>query len=149
MIVGYARTSTVGQIAGFEAQLKELQTTGWEKIFREQVSSIVVRAHLQAALKFIREGDVLVVTKVDRLACSVMELMAISQAMDQKQAGMRILKSGNGHPNADRQADAHRARQYCAVRAGNVVRAGNDVGTAARKHRERPGRRQISGSEAR
>jgi DNA invertase Pin-like site-specific DNA recombinase len=94
MIVGYARTSTVCQIAGFEAQLKELQAAGCEKIFREQVSSVAVRAQLQAALEFVREGDVLVVTKLDRLVRSVAELMVIIQAMDQKQVGMRILNLG-------------------------------------------------------
>ena len=94
MIVGYARTSTVGQIAGFEAQLKELQAAGCEKIFREQVSSVAVRAQLQAALEFVREGDVLVVTKLDRLARSVAELMKIIHTMDQKQVGMRILNLG-------------------------------------------------------
>jgi len=94
MIVGYARTSTVGQIAGFEAQLKELQAAGCEKIFREQVSSVAVRAQLQAALEFVREGDVLVVTKLDRLARSVAELMKLIHTMDQKQVGMRILNLG-------------------------------------------------------
>jgi DNA invertase Pin-like site-specific DNA recombinase len=94
MIVGYARTSTVCQIAGFEAQLKELQAAGCEKIFREQVSSVAVRAQLQAALEFVREGDVLVVTKLDRLIRSVAELMVIIQALDQKQVGMRILNLG-------------------------------------------------------
>jgi DNA invertase Pin-like site-specific DNA recombinase len=94
MIVGYARTSTLCQTAGFEAQLKELQAAGCEKIFREQVSSVAVRAQLQAALEFVREGDVLVVTKLDRLVRSVAELMVIIQAMDQKQVGMRILNLG-------------------------------------------------------
>ncbi len=94
MIVGYARTSTVCQIAGFEAQLKELQAAGCEKIFREQVSSVAVRAQLQAALEFVREGDVLVVTKLDRLVRSVAELMVTIQALDQKQVGMRILNLG-------------------------------------------------------
>ena len=94
MIVGYARTSTVCQIAGLEAQLKELQAAGCEKIFREQVSSVAVRAQLQAALEFVREGDVLVVTKLDRLVRSVAELMVTIQALDQKQVGMRILNLG-------------------------------------------------------
>ena len=94
MIVGYARTSTVCQIAGFEAQLKELQAAGCEKIFREQVSSVAVRAQLQAALEFVREGDVLVVTKLDRLVRSVAELMVIIQAKEQNQVGMRILNQG-------------------------------------------------------
>jgi DNA invertase Pin-like site-specific DNA recombinase len=43
MIIGYARTSTVDQIAGFEAQLRELQATGCEKIFREKASSVAIR----------------------------------------------------------------------------------------------------------
>ncbi|HXH55181.1 MAG TPA: recombinase family protein, partial [Gammaproteobacteria bacterium] len=47
MNVGYARTSTVEQVAGFEAQLKELTVAGCEKIFKEQVSSIAVRFQLQ------------------------------------------------------------------------------------------------------
>ena len=71
MIVGYARTSTVDQIAGFEAQSKELSAAGCEKIFREQVSSATVRLQLQSALKFVRNGDVFVVIKLDRLARSV------------------------------------------------------------------------------
>jgi DNA invertase Pin-like site-specific DNA recombinase len=71
MIVGYARTSTVEQVAGFEAQDRELRATGVEKVFAEQVSSIAARAQLEFALEFIRAGDVLVVTKIDRLARSV------------------------------------------------------------------------------
>jgi DNA invertase Pin-like site-specific DNA recombinase len=84
MIVGYARTSTVDQVAGFEAQFKELSAAGCEKIFREQVSSIAVRGQLQSALEFIRDGDVFVVTKLDRLARSVADLMAILQALERK-----------------------------------------------------------------
>jgi hypothetical protein len=44
VIVGYARTSTVEQVAGFEAQIAELEKAGCEKIFREQVSSVDVVA---------------------------------------------------------------------------------------------------------
>ena len=46
MIVGYARTSTVEQIAGFESQVKELTAAGCEKLFQEQVSSVGKRAQL-------------------------------------------------------------------------------------------------------
>jgi DNA invertase Pin-like site-specific DNA recombinase len=94
MIVGYARTSTVDQVAGFEAQLKELSAAGCEKIFREQVSSITVRVQLQSALEFVRDGDVFVVTKLDRLARSVADLMAILQALERKRVAMRILNLG-------------------------------------------------------
>ena len=84
MIVGYARTSTVEQIAGFEVQVKELAAAGCEKVFHEQVSSVTVRLQLQSALEFIREGDVFVVTKLDRLARSITHLMAILQALGRK-----------------------------------------------------------------
>jgi hypothetical protein len=43
MIVGYARTSTVEQVAGFEAQDRELRAVGVEKVFAEQVSSVAAR----------------------------------------------------------------------------------------------------------
>ena len=42
MIVAYTRTSTLDQVAGFEAQVKELSAAGCEKIFQEQVSSVTV-----------------------------------------------------------------------------------------------------------
>jgi DNA invertase Pin-like site-specific DNA recombinase len=94
MIVGYARTSIVDQVAGFEAQFKELSEAGCEKIFREQVSSITVRVQLQSALEFVRDGDVFVVTKLDRLARSVADLMTILQALERKRVAMRILNLG-------------------------------------------------------
>ena len=50
MIVGYARTSSLGQIAGLEAQERELQAAGCDKIFREQVSSVAERQQLEATL---------------------------------------------------------------------------------------------------
>ena len=71
MLIGYARTSTVEQVAGFEAQVRELKATGAKKIFREQISSAASRAQLEAAIDYCREGDTLVVTKLDRLARSV------------------------------------------------------------------------------
>jgi DNA invertase Pin-like site-specific DNA recombinase len=94
MIIGYARTSTTEQIAGLEAQLRELEAAQCQKIYQEQVSSISVRAQLEAALEFAREGDVLVATKLDRLARSVVDLMTIIQTLEKKQVGLRILNLG-------------------------------------------------------
>ena len=85
---------TVDQVAGFEGQFKELSAAGCEKIFREQVSSITLRVQLQLALEFVREGDVFVVTKLDRLARSVADVMAILQALERKRVAMRILNLG-------------------------------------------------------
>ena len=91
MLVGYARTSTVEQVAGFEAQLTELEMTGCEKLFREQVSSIGKRVELERALDFCRDGDALVVTKLDRLARSVGHLAEIITRLEKKGVGLRIL----------------------------------------------------------
>lgn len=94
MIIGYARTSTADQIAGLEAQLRELQAAGCEKIFREKASSVEIRSQLQSAMEFIREGDFLVITKLDRLARSVSDLMVIIQDLESKKVGLRILNLG-------------------------------------------------------
>ena len=91
MIVGYARTSTVEQVAGFEAQVRELQSIGAKKIFREQISSVASRAQLEGAIDFCREGDMLVVCKLDRLARSVRDLVRIIDTLKAKDVGLRIL----------------------------------------------------------
>ena len=79
MRIGYARTSTIDQVAGFEAQQRDLEAAGCEKTFREQTSAVGPRKQLEAALEFMREGDALVVTKLDRLARSVPHLIEITQ----------------------------------------------------------------------
>src|SRR5262245_25061323 len=92
MLVGYARTSTADQAAGFEAQIAELQKAACEKIFSEQVSAVAKqRPELEAALEFVRQGDVLVVTKLDRLARSVVHFGQLSEYLAMKGVGLRIL----------------------------------------------------------
>jgi len=90
MRIGYARTSTVDQQAGLDAQLAELERLGCTKLFHEQVSSVAERAQLEAALDYLRDGDTLVVTKLDRLARSVPHLLAIIERVRAKQASIEI-----------------------------------------------------------
>jgi DNA invertase Pin-like site-specific DNA recombinase len=78
MLVGYARTSSLAQVAGLEAQERELRTAGCDKIFAEQVSSVAQREQLELALDYVREGDTFTVTKLDRLARSVGDLLETS-----------------------------------------------------------------------
>lgn len=94
MIVGYARTSTTEQVAGFEAQERDLRATGAERVFAEQVSSVGARPQLEAALMFVRQGDVFVVTKLDRLARSVANLLEIVIRLEAKGVALRILNLG-------------------------------------------------------
>jgi DNA invertase Pin-like site-specific DNA recombinase len=91
MKIGYARTSTVEQIAGLEAQERELRAAGAEKVFSERVSSVAKREQLEAALEFCRYGDVLVVTKLDRLARSVTDLVAITSKLKAKGVELQVL----------------------------------------------------------
>jgi DNA invertase Pin-like site-specific DNA recombinase len=92
MIVGYARTSTIDQDAGLEAQHRDLSAAGVEKLFSEQVSSVAQRPQLAAALDFVREGDVFVVTKLDRLARNVGDLVEITRRLEAKGVALRILQ---------------------------------------------------------
>lgn len=96
MIVGYARTSTLVQTAGLEAQERDLAAAGCERVFVEQVSSVDVTARekLTEALEYVREGDTLVVTKLDRLARSVAHLLEVLDVLTTKGASLRILSMG-------------------------------------------------------
>ena len=94
MIVAYARTSTVEQVAGFESQDRDLKAIGAERVFAEQVSSVGERPELEAAIGFVRQGDVFAVTKLDRLARSVANLMEIVARLEAKGVTLRILNLG-------------------------------------------------------
>ena len=54
MLIGYARTSTVEQVAGLEAQEAALGATGCSKLFQEQASSVAQRDQLDAALDWVQ-----------------------------------------------------------------------------------------------
>jgi DNA invertase Pin-like site-specific DNA recombinase len=94
MLVGYARTSTTDQKAGLAAQERDLRAAGCEKVFAEQISSVAQRDKLQTCLDFVREGDVLVVTKPDRLARSTADLLAIESDLSKRGIGLVILSMG-------------------------------------------------------
>ena len=96
MLIGYARTSTLDQTAGLDAQRRDLTAAGCTRLYEEQVSSVdvVARTELASALSFIREGDTLVVTKLDRLARSTRHLMEIVGTLEERKAGLRVLDMG-------------------------------------------------------
>lgn len=96
-LIGYARTSTTDQQAGLEAQLRDLKGAECRKIFSEQASAIGERAQLEAALDYCRDGDTLVVTKLDRLARSARHLSELVDRLESKSVTLRILNFG-GEP---------------------------------------------------
>jgi len=94
MIVGYARTSTSDQTAGLAAQERDLRAAGAERVFSELVSSVAQRDRLAECLAFLRDGDVLMVTKPDRLARSTAELLAIEADLSKRGIGLVVLSMG-------------------------------------------------------
>ena len=89
--VGYARVSTVGQ--SLDAQLQAL--VACDKIFQEKVSGAKDdRPQLSLLLDFVREGDVVMVTKLDRLARNTRHLLEISEFLSRKRVSLRILNLG-------------------------------------------------------
>lgn len=90
MILGYARVSTEGQ--SLEAQLDALRAAGVERIFSEKISgSKRARPELDKLIDQLRPGDVVSVTKYDRLSRSLQDLLSIVEAIRAKGAGFRSL----------------------------------------------------------
>ncbi len=79
-IIGYARVSSVGQ--SLTVQNDKLNDYGCDKIYQEKISGTTAnRTQLSACLDFIREGDKLVITKLDRLARSTFHLTQIAEEL--------------------------------------------------------------------
>jgi DNA invertase Pin-like site-specific DNA recombinase len=90
MIYGYARVSTDGQ--SVDAQVKQLRAAGAEKVFRETASGARAdRAQLRLVIGKLESGDVLTVTRLDRLARSTRDLLNTLAQIADKGAGFRSL----------------------------------------------------------
>lgn len=90
MLVGYARVSTVDQSP--EMQIDALKTAGCEKIFTETASGGKAdRPELQNALVYLRDGDRLVVWKLDRLARSIGQLIQTLEHLEARKIGLQSI----------------------------------------------------------
>jgi len=90
MILGYARVSTEDQ--SLDAQLDALKEVGAKRVYADKISgSVQKRPELDRLLDQLRDGDVVVVTKYDRLARSLKDLLEIVEAIKGKGAGFRSL----------------------------------------------------------
>jgi len=90
MIYGYARVSTDGQ--SVDAQVRQLRTAGCEKVYRETASGAQTdRAQLRRVLDQLAAGDVLMVTRLDRLARSTRDLLNTLATIADRRAGFRSL----------------------------------------------------------
>ena len=89
-IVGYARVSTDGQT--LDAQQVALKVAGADKVFAEKVSGAKTdRRQLQRAIEALGGGDVLLVTRLDRLARSTRDLLNVLATISERGAGFRSI----------------------------------------------------------
>jgi DNA invertase Pin-like site-specific DNA recombinase len=93
-IIGYARVSTAGQDNGLETQKVLLEEAGAIKVFHEKMTgtSMKHRTALKECMEYLREGDTLVVTKIDRLARSIIDLNKLVGELKEKSVNVRFLK---------------------------------------------------------
>ena len=89
MLFGYARVSTQDQ--NLSLQLDELIKAGCQKIYQEKVSSAKLRPQLQKMLDVLREGDTVIVWKLDRLGRSLKELFTLVNDFEAKRIGFQSL----------------------------------------------------------
>jgi len=89
-VIGYARVSTDGQT--LDSQQSALLAAGAEKVFAEKISGAVTdRRQLAKAIAALNAGDVLLVTRLDRLARSTRDLLNVMASISEKDAGFRSL----------------------------------------------------------
>lgn len=90
---GYARTSTVEQGAGLDDQVKRLRAAGCNKVFAEQVSATDMENRTQwaAMMASLKSGDTVTITKIDRAARSIADMVAITKAIVDAGASLRVL----------------------------------------------------------
>jgi len=89
-IIGYARVSTEGQ--ELTAQLEQLNGAGVDKVFKEKASGVKQdRPQLTAMIDTLREGDTVIICKLDRIARSTKHLLEIVDQLEAKQVAFKVL----------------------------------------------------------
>jgi len=88
--VGYARVSTEEQT--LDVQLEQLKQAGVEKVYQEKASGIKEdRPQLAMMIDYVREGDTVVVCKLDRIARSTKHLLTITETLENKGVAFKVL----------------------------------------------------------
>src|SRR5260221_7817103 len=90
--VGYARVSTHSQKE--DSQVDELKAAGCERIFVDKGASgkLASRPELDACLQYLRQGDVLVITRLSRAMRSLRHMIELAHALQERGVGLKVLK---------------------------------------------------------
>ena len=111
-LVGYARVSSVGQ--RLDVQVAKLKHC--DKLFQEHTSGLAAtRPRLADCLEYVREGDTLVVTRLDRLARSTWHLCQIAEVLARKQVHLHVLDQSIDTSDATGSSAVPHAGSDCAV----------------------------------
>lgn len=100
MLIGYARVSSIDQ--NLNIQIEQLNNFGCEKVFSEKVSGKSKdRSELVEMIQYVRDGDIVVVTKTDRLARNTIDALTIAKNLKDKEVGLKLLDLGDVDINSD------------------------------------------------
>jgi len=93
MNYGYARTSTFDQQYGLEDQVAQLHKAGCHRVFSEQVSATDMEARTEwsTLMRGLKGGDIVTITKIDRAARNIADMVGITKALAEIGASIRIL----------------------------------------------------------
>ena len=142
MLIGYARVSTSDQDLTF--QLDALRSAGCEKVFTDKASGTKAdRSGLADALAFAREGDSLVVWKLDRLGRSVINLVNMAATLEARKVDLRSLTDGIDTKGAAGRFFFH-IMAALAVMERNLILERTNAGLAAARRAGRVGGRKPS-----
>lgn len=149
MLIGYARVSTDDQNLYF--QRDALKNAGCQKFFEDQITgSKIQRPGLDAVLEFAREGDVIVVWRLDRLSRSLKDLIEVVALLDSRKIGLRSL-----HESIDTSSSSGKSIFHIfgalAEFERNLIRERTHAGLQAARVRGRKGGRpkKLSNDKAR
>lgn len=138
--LGYARVSTADQ--NLDRQLDALEAAGCERVFSDRVSGkLADRPALKELLAYMRAGDTLVVTKLDRLGRSLANLIELSSTLQEQGVGLRVLEQGIDTTTAVGRMFFHIIGAIAEFERELIVERTND-GLAAARARGRVGGRK-------
>lgn len=148
MKIGYARVSTTNQ--DLENQLKLLHEEGCEKIYKEKVSgaSTSQRLELKLMIEHVRAGDVIYVSKIDRLARSIIDLNKIVQLLNEKAVSIRFVKDNlyfeAGNSNSMNTLIFNMLGSFAQFERDLIVERTSEGRERAKKHGKHMGRKPSS-----
>ena len=145
MLIGYARVSTHDQ--NLDLQKDALKSAGCEKIFVDEISGkAIARSGLENALEALREGDALVVWRLDRLGRSLRDLIELVREFEQRKVGFRSLQESMDTASSGGKLIFH-VFGALAEFERNLIRERTQAGLSAARARGRKGGRPKTLSE--